>query len=719
MLSRSKVRPTNHPHLVSMKRAGLPLALIVLLLCSMLSPGLASRSLAQGTDDPGVSTLTGIVTINNPDFVSTFSQHYMLLMDLPSLMTEPDSGVDGGATPEASSVASPEAALTPSAPIHLPGQVLGEINGDISAGAPFRIDLPIAPQGTNYSFDPDHPDAKGVQVYSVEFMANQQGDPFIGPEEIGTFGYSSLQFSVGDYNIIGGSLVVWAPDDNQVFPTGMGPDGIFFTADDPLGKIPAGWSVVNLDTDPFTVERKPTETVSIIEGDDGFTDYSKLSYTEAFDKLIADMKAQYVYTDIKGLDFDALAAKYRPMVEKAEQDKDVDAFQAAIYAFTLEFKDGHVSSTPPQSVFASIGGRLGMRVAETDTGDVIVISVTEGLPADKAGIKVGAVITSWDGKPATEAAAAEPLIISQSSEHAAKDEQYEFLTRGPLGDKVDIAFQNPGGEEKQVTLTFSEDIDGRDVAANTQVSSQGEDYSSLPIVAKMLPTGIGYIKINSFYADPILMTTAWDYALNNFIALGAVGLIVDVRDNGGGYATGSLYFSGSFTDTSYVINEDMQKNAQGDLVPAGTLQVDPSPVQWPYPVAVLVDDSCASACEIFSAAMSLNPRVEIVGYTPTAGIEAGVAQWALPDGTTFQASVLGSFRDGKLYIEGEGIAPTVTVPSTAENLTKAATSDDVLLNAAQDALWPQIEKMLQTEQQEGTPVSTPDATPEGVGTPAA
>ncbi|MGC4192658.1 MAG: S41 family peptidase [Thermomicrobiales bacterium] len=694
------------------RSAGLSLALTGLMLFSMLgtalTPGLAAVVRAQ--DESGVATLTGTVTINNPDFVSTFSQHYMMLMDLMSLM-------GAGALDETAPAATPDpnASPTPAPSIALTGQVLGQINGDLSKGAPFRIDLPISPRGTGYSFASGKADAKGVQVYSVEFMANQEGDPFISSPEIGTFGYSSLQFSVGDYNIIGGRLVVWAPDDKQVFPTGMGRDGILFTADDPVGPIAAGWSVVDLGADPFTVERQPTVNIPIIEGDDGFTNYSDMSYTKAFDALIKDLKAQYVYTDIKGLDFDALAAKYRPMVEKAEQDKDVEAFQEAIYAFSLEFHDGHVSSTPPQAILDTIKGRLGMRLAETDEGDVIVISVTEGLPADKAGIKLGAVIDTWDGKPIADAVADEPLILSQSSEHAARDEQFEFLTRGQLGDSVEVTFRNPDGSDQQAKLTFSEDIDGRDVAANTMISAQGEDYSSLPIVAKLLPSGIGYIKINTFFADPILMTTAWDYALNNLMSMGAVGLIVDVRDNGGGYATGSLYFAGSFTDTPYVVNEDMQLNGDGDLVDAGMLQVDPSPVQWPYPVAVLVDDSCASACEIFAGAMSLNSRVSIVGYTPTAGIEAGVAQWALPDDTMFQASVLGSYRSGKLFIEGTGVAPTVVVPASRENLIKAGTSDDVVLDTAQDALWPEIEAMFQ---QEGTPVASPVASPESLEIPA-
>ena len=694
-----------HP-LSVIRNGGLSLAVAALLLLSMLAPGMASLTRAQDADT-GVTTLTGTVTITNPDFISTFSQHYMLLMDLIPLMTEPE---EDSATPAATP--DPDATPSPAPDITLTGQVLGQIDGDLSKGAPFRIDLPIAPMGTSFDFDPKHPDAEGVQVYSVDFMANQQGDPFISPQEVGTFGYSSLKFSVGDYDIIGGRLVVWAPDGQQVFPSGMGPDGMFFTDDDPLGPIPAGWSVVDLDTDPFTVDREASVNIPIIEGDDGFTDYSQMTYTEAFDALIADLKAQYVYTEVKGLDFGALAAKYRPMVEQAEKDKDVDAFQAAIYAFSLEFHDGHVSSTPPQAVFDSIGGRLGMRLAETDEGDVIVISVTEGLPADKAGIELGAVIDTWNGKPIQNAVDAEPIILSQSSEHALRSEQYEFLTRGKLGDSVDVSFRNPDGSEQQATLTFSEDIDGRDVAANIAITYEGEDFSGLPIVSKILPSGIGYIKINSFYADPILMTTAWDYALNNLLAMGAVGLIVDVRDNGGGYATGSLYFAGSFTDTTYVVNQDMQLNGDGTLVDAGTLQVEPSPVQWPYPAALLIDDACASACEIFAGAMALNPNVAIVGYTPTAGVEAGVAQWALPDDTSFQASVIGSFRNDALFIEGTGVAPTVVVPATREDLLDPA---DEVLTAAEDALWPEIEAMFQEES--GTPVATPVASPEIPATP--
>ena len=43
---------------------------------------------------------------------------------------------------------------------------------------------------------------------------------------------------------------MWAPDDQQGFPSGFGADGKLFTADDPIVRLPAGYTVVNMDRTP-------------------------------------------------------------------------------------------------------------------------------------------------------------------------------------------------------------------------------------------------------------------------------------------------------------------------------------------------------------------------------------------------------------------------------------------------------------------------------------
>ena len=86
--------------------------------------------------------------------------------------------------------------------------------------------------------------------------------------------------------------------------------------------MPQGYTVVNLDTQPFSLDRSRYQTVDLIEPDfAALTDYSGLGYAAAFDALIEKLRHEYAFTDYKGIDWDTLAAQYRPLMVHAEADK--------------------------------------------------------------------------------------------------------------------------------------------------------------------------------------------------------------------------------------------------------------------------------------------------------------------------------------------------------------------------------------------------------------
>ena len=109
------------------------------------------------------------------------------------------------------------------------------------------------PLGTLNDLDGNASDDLGIQLFSVEFASNTFGDPFMSPEEGGGWGqaFSSLLVTVPEGEVIGGQVMVWAPNDAQEFSTGLGDDGIFLTDDDPVGPIDAGWTLVDLNSEPF------------------------------------------------------------------------------------------------------------------------------------------------------------------------------------------------------------------------------------------------------------------------------------------------------------------------------------------------------------------------------------------------------------------------------------------------------------------------------------
>ena len=143
----------------------------------------------------------------------------------------------------------------------LDGQVLGylKIDKENNKGS-YDLNLPAEPQGTFSDVDNNSVEDKGVQIYSVAYSPNLTGGPFSEGDDK-SYGWPGYLASVkvdteNEDEVTGGKLVIWSPDDKQQFPSGFGEDGLLFTADDPVMKVPAGWSVIDLDQDHLQKFRK-------------------------------------------------------------------------------------------------------------------------------------------------------------------------------------------------------------------------------------------------------------------------------------------------------------------------------------------------------------------------------------------------------------------------------------------------------------------------------
>jgi C-terminal processing protease CtpA/Prc len=110
----------------------------------------------------------------------------------------------------------------------------------------------------------------------------------------------------------------------------------------------------------------------------------------------------------------------------------------------------------------------------------------------------------------------------------------------------------------------------------------------------------------------------------------------------------------------------------------------PPELRYDGNVAVLVGPNCASACEYFTYDMTLENRAAIVGQYPTAGLGGGQKIFVMPPDISLQFSVSRTVdSEGRIVIEGQGIAPTVRVPVTEETLFAES---DPILDAAVDWL---------------------------------
>lgn len=629
-------------------------------------------TIVPSTHDPsqGLVLVTGDFTYSNDFYPEGYAYEYSVaLIDMTGFILRDDEWV-----------------------VPVESQVLGyvDLNKDTNSGT-YRLSLPAKPAGTMHDLDNNQQADIGVQVFAIEFSPNWTDGPFYEGDDI-YMGWPSylatvLTDSENDDEVIGGSVVVWAPDDKQSFPSGFGADKKLFTADDPVMALPAGYSVVVLDSEPFVVRNQPEEKLALLEPTDvAVKDFSTLSYTEAFDKLFEQLRKEYAFNGIAGKqpDWDALYAKLQPEVQKAEAGNSAYDYYLALRDFAMAFNDGHVSIDGGDAGQEYIGGHiiggLGLSARETDDGKVIVVYLLPDGPAQQAGIQLGAEITSFNGMPIAQAIDQSEPFSPQSTAYGMRYEKLLFLFRMGMDEQVQLGYINPGGGPQQTTLTSIYEFD------SLYATYMGGEIDNivLPVEYQVLPSGVGHIKVNSNSDDLNLTYRLFKRALVEFDSNEISKIIIDLRHNFGG---SSLGLAGFLTDQEIPLGSlEYYSERTGQFEPRGDhSRVLPSKDQFRFDkIVLLVDQFCYSACEIEAYGFSQVPGVEVLGQYPTAGVEAETARgdFTMPAGIQLTVPT-GRFvlPDGSIFLEGVGVVPAVKIPITAEMLL--AEGDAVLQYADQ------------------------------------
>ncbi|MFQ5616317.1 MAG: S41 family peptidase, partial [Anaerolineales bacterium] len=608
--------------------------------------------------------ITGDIPYTSPFFVDSLSEALVLLEDQAGFVNRDREFI-----------------------FPLEGQAIGPVEVLDDETVRYSLSLPAIPQGTFVDVDNNGAEDTGVQVFAVAYWGNTWGGPFLEERDAGAWSTGHVSTVVDPEQhgeIVGGILIVWAPDGEQAFPTGFGEDNLLFTGDDPAGPIPAGYNLVRLDEEPFRVWKEARPEITLNEGASAVNDYTDMSYTEAFDALFEKVSREYPFTEDKGIDWQALYDEIAPQVAAARDDQD---FHAALKNFTLAIPDAHVGlSFDGQIFYDNYGGSFGMRLAELSDGRVIVIDVLPGTESDRAGIKIGAEIIEWDGQPASQTL---DEVVSYfgpySTAHSERLDKLIFLTRYPPNTTIEVTFQNPGGTAQQASLLAGVEYD----SLFDSIPSFTFDELALPVGAEILDeSGLGYIRITTFSDDYNLMAQLWDRFIETLIEEEVPGLIIDVRVNGGGSGGLASDFAGYFFDEEVEIS---RRSYYNDI--SGVFEyldfigkIHPAPALYEGEVIVLVSPDCVSACEGFAHMMSQQGRATIVGHFPTAGAfgEVGQGQYDMPGDYSMQFPTgRPETPDGELLIEGTGVIPGILVPVTFES---ALGQVDAVLEAAIEAL---------------------------------
>lgn len=260
----------------------------------------------------------------------------------------------------------------------------------------------------------------------------------------------------------------------------------------------------------------------------------------------------------------------------------------------ISAKDVQQATDDLKGSFSGVGIEF---VIRNDT--IHVQGVIKNGPAEQAGILAGDKIVSVDGKP---------FVGKQVT-----NEEAMRRLKGPKDTKVKIGVQRYGQKAiKYYTITRG-DIPQKSISA-----------------AYMLDDNTGYIKIKNFGENtyPELLI-----ALAQLSQEGFSNLIIDLRDNTGGYLKSAVQMANEFLPKNRLI-----VYTEGRKSPRQDYKSDGRGSYQNIPLVVLINETSASASEIFAGAMQDNDRATIIGRR-SFGKGLVQQQISFPDGSMIRLTV--------------------------------------------------------------------------------
>ncbi|HCU22403.1 MAG TPA: hypothetical protein DF698_05855, partial [Candidatus Atribacteria bacterium] len=285
-------------------------------------------------------------------------------------------------------------------------------------------------------------------------------------------------------------------------------------------------------------------------------DFSSLIWSEAFDKLHTKFSREYGFTDWKKIDWSALYNQFKPRIDQAQESNDFTAYYLALKEYVHSIPDGHVHiNSLPDIDNQYIGGGFGFSVVKLSNGKLVVIWVDEKSNAYTQGIRPGAELIDWNGRPVQEVLDEVSTIFynNTATEEDLINQKVGYLVRAPIDTKLSLSFKNTKGEIIKASLVaFNDKGASLKKTYPTTILSDGlrdlilevkdpQDPPESMVEKKILDGDIGYLKIWGLL-DADLMDTGeipstlglFKTAIEEFNQKKVKGLIVDIRNNVGG-----------------------------------------------------------------------------------------------------------------------------------------------------------------------------------------
>lgn len=406
-----------------------------------------------------------------------------------------------------------------------------------------------------------------------------------------------------------------------------------------------------LDPHAVITRRLAAPAQATAAGSEAATPLDAATRAAAFEFVWRTVDARYHDPKMNGVDWKAVAAKWRAPVLEAPDD---DAFWDRLDRMAGELRDVHTRVVSPKRAqllerFQSVSLGFAFR----PLGDALVVTAVNGeSDAWWAGVRPGMTLTEVEGEPARSVYA---RLRAETRDGSTEQQRHALaatrLLAGERDSTARLAFARSDATRLEATLR-------RTVLANPP-----------RVMHRRLPEGPGYIRL-----------TAWNPSVQGRMleAIAALqdapSLVIDLRGNGGGsggmvrqvaqpFFEGEVKAGRALTRTGKPITLAFEMVELVKLEP--TLK---GTGLYKGPVAILVDAGSASASEMFAGLLQSLRRATVVGQVSCGCLLAYMGYANVPGGGKLAYSEVGFVMPDGRRIEGTGVVPDLQVPLSPDDL---------------------------------------------------
>ncbi|MBN2526669.1 MAG: PDZ domain-containing protein [Deltaproteobacteria bacterium] len=316
-----------------------------------------------------------------------------------------------------------------------------------------------------------------------------------------------------------------------------------------------------------------------------------------------------------------------------DENLDYRTIEYAAVNGLLATLDPHTSAMTPdvweelrmstRGAFEGIGIRITTDYRTPCDGDLTVVEVFDGTPAQKAGLKVGDKIIR---------------IEDDSTVNITTSEAADQL-RGEPGTEVKVGILRRDGSHKTLHI----------VRQRIPIDS---------VKWKMMDGNVGYMELTAFQQGS---AGEMESALEQLHEKNMKGLVLDLRGNPGGLLDAAIDIANLFISSGTLVTTAGRNRNDRDVTNADAQGTEPK-----YPIVILIDGYTASAAEILSGALRNHGRALLIGET-TFGKGSVQNIISLPDDGAMRLTIQQYLIPGDISIQAVGVAPDISfVPSVVD-----------------------------------------------------